>query len=85
MVNCGRECLVFSRVVGYYSPLKTWNLGKLSEWKERRPYEVTKENIQEEGRETIEADLFSPGREDLENEWASASCHEATISQAVGL
>lgn len=31
-------CQVFSRVVGYISPTKYWNKGKLQEWKERQEY-----------------------------------------------
>jgi len=35
-----RQCEVYSRVVGYISPVKQWNKGKKAEWKERRNYEV---------------------------------------------
>ena len=35
--------LIFSRVVGYFSAVnKDWNPGKLSEWKDRRPYSLDK-------------------------------------------
>ncbi len=34
--ECGSECEVFSRVVGYYSPIHAWNAGKKEEWKRRR-------------------------------------------------
>ena len=33
-----QECLVFSRVTGYYSPTKNWNKGKQEEWKARKMY-----------------------------------------------
>jgi len=36
------ECLVFSRIVGYYQPVRQWNKGKQKEWKERVPYELAK-------------------------------------------
>jgi hypothetical protein len=29
------KCEVFSRVVGYYQPVETWNLGKREEFKDR--------------------------------------------------
>ena len=27
---------IFSRVVGYYSNVDKWNLGKINEWKDRK-------------------------------------------------
>lgn len=35
MPKCGRECEVFSRVVGYYRPVNNWNKGKQAEFAER--------------------------------------------------
>lgn len=32
----GRECQVFSRVVGYYQPVDNWNPGKRQEFEERK-------------------------------------------------
>ncbi|MGB7297622.1 MAG: ribonucleoside triphosphate reductase [Candidatus Aminicenantales bacterium] len=37
--KCGSETEVFSRIVGYLRPIKTWNDGKQQEWKDRTPYE----------------------------------------------
>jgi anaerobic ribonucleoside-triphosphate reductase len=34
-----QECLVFSRVVGWMTPIKNFNPGKLSEYKDRKAYE----------------------------------------------
>jgi ribonucleoside-triphosphate reductase len=36
--SCGEETEVYSRIVGYYRPVKNWNHGKKSEFKERRAY-----------------------------------------------
>ncbi len=36
----GSECEVYSRVVGYYRPVKNWNLGKREEFSERKVFEV---------------------------------------------
>ena len=33
-----QECLVYSRVVGWMTPTKNWNPGKLSEFNERKEY-----------------------------------------------
>ena len=35
---CGQECQVWSRVVGYHRPIKNWNKGKQSEFKNRKAY-----------------------------------------------
>ena len=37
------ECLVFSRIVGYYQPVRQWNKGKQAEWKDRVNYVMPKE------------------------------------------
>jgi len=36
--KCGRPCEVYSRVVGYLRPVADWNLGKQTEFKERKVY-----------------------------------------------
>ncbi len=33
-------CEVYSRVVGYYSPVQNWNIGKQQEYKERKSFKV---------------------------------------------
>jgi ribonucleoside-triphosphate reductase len=40
--KCGKDCQVFSRVVGYYRPVQTWNDGKREEFKDRLEYEEQK-------------------------------------------
>ncbi len=35
---CGREAEVYSRITGYYRPVRNWNDGKISEFKNRRTY-----------------------------------------------
>jgi len=32
------KCTVYSRVVGYLSPVSHWNKGKKEEWKDRKEY-----------------------------------------------
>lgn len=38
--KCGAPAEVFSRVVGYYRPISSWNNGKQSEFRQRKVYEV---------------------------------------------
>lgn len=37
--KCGSDTEVFSRIVGYLRPIRTWNDGKQQEWKDRTPYQ----------------------------------------------
>ncbi|MEK6795873.1 MAG: ribonucleoside triphosphate reductase [Spirochaetota bacterium] len=36
--ECGKETEVYSRIVGYYRPIKNWNTGKRAEYMERQEY-----------------------------------------------
>lgn len=42
---CGRETLIFSRVVGYYSPVQSWNKGKKEEYKHRKTFVIQNANV----------------------------------------
>jgi len=37
---CKKETEIYSRITGYYRPVKNWNDGKLQEYKERKTYDV---------------------------------------------
>ncbi|MFA7120723.1 MAG: ribonucleoside triphosphate reductase [Bacilli bacterium] len=37
---CGEETEVYSRITGYYRPVKNWNDGKAKEYKMRKSYEI---------------------------------------------
>lgn len=43
--NCGEETEVYTRIVGYYRPVKNWNLGKKSEYGDRKTFGIVKEKI----------------------------------------
>ena len=36
--HCGKECEVYSRVVGYLRPVKQWNPGKRQEFSDRKTF-----------------------------------------------
>jgi anaerobic ribonucleoside-triphosphate reductase len=38
--ECGKECEVYSRVVGYLRPVSQWNVGKQAEFEERRSFKT---------------------------------------------
>ncbi len=39
---CGQEAEIYSRITGYYRPVKNWNEGKLQEYKNRTTYKRTR-------------------------------------------
>ena len=38
--KCGKETEVYSRITGYYRPVKNWNVGKVQEFKMRKLYDL---------------------------------------------
>ena len=38
--HCGNETEVYSRITGYYRPVKNWNDGKAQEYRERKTYDI---------------------------------------------
>ena len=38
--NCGSECEIYSRIVGYIRPVKQWNKGKKAEFKNRKTFDM---------------------------------------------
>ena len=38
--KCGKESQVYSRVVGFLTPVQNWNKGKKEEFKDRQEYEL---------------------------------------------
>ena len=37
---CGKPTEVYSRITGYYRPVKNWNIGKTEEFRERKTYDI---------------------------------------------
>lgn len=37
---CGLPCEVYSRIVGYFRPIQSWNKGKVEEYKDRKIYDT---------------------------------------------
>ena len=40
--DCGSECEIYSRIVGYIRPVKGWNKGKKAEFANRKTFDMTK-------------------------------------------
>ena len=43
MKKCAQTCEVYSRVTGYFRPIKNWNAGKQEEFRDRVTYVVREE------------------------------------------
>ena len=46
---CGKETEVYSRITGYYRPVKNWNDGKIQEYKERKVYNIETSEMKKPG------------------------------------
>ena len=44
--ECGEVAEVYSRITGYYRPIKNWNEGKSQEFKDRKVYNVGESNME---------------------------------------
>ena len=41
-MKCDQKCDVFSRPIGYYTPVDNWNPGKQAEFRDRVPFSADK-------------------------------------------
>ena len=55
MKNCGRATEVYSRVTGYFRPVKNWNVGKQEEFRNRLFFVAGKESQESEAPATRQA------------------------------
>jgi anaerobic ribonucleoside-triphosphate reductase len=44
--RCNGKMEIFARCTGYIRPIESWNKGKREEFKDRRPYDYQKHNIE---------------------------------------
>ena len=68
--KCGRETEVYSRITGYYRPVKNWNAGKTEEFKERKTYNI--------GSSILEGKQFKVEKEKEAEKETPVSEHEGT-------
>ena len=85
--TCGREAEVYSRITGYYRPVKNWNVGKAQEYKERKVYNIegsvlTHNGPIEEGC-ACEAEEKTAVMADGVYLFASATCPNCKIAEAL--
>ena len=47
--HCGKEAEVYSRITGYYRPVKNWNDGKTQEFQDRKVYDIGRSHLRRAG------------------------------------
>jgi ribonucleoside-triphosphate reductase len=58
--ECGEETEVYSRITGYYRPVKNWNAGKTQEFKERKLYDIDNSRLRTHPDTCCAADDIAP-------------------------
>ena len=48
---CGEETEIYSRITGYYRPVKNWNDGKAQEYKDRKSYDIGTSKLKKENKD----------------------------------
>ncbi|MBQ8431739.1 MAG: ribonucleoside triphosphate reductase [Clostridia bacterium] len=85
--KCGAEAEVYSRITGYYRPVKNWNDGKSQEYKERKTYDIASSVLTHQGpkgeAETTCACESAPVLADGVYLFASATCPNCKIAESL--
>ncbi len=84
--QCGKETEVYSRITGYYRPVKNWNSGKSQEYKERKTYNVAGSVLTHEGPKTMESveaknEFVAPELSDGIYLFVSTTCPNCKIAE----
>ncbi len=85
--HCGKETEVYSRITGYYRPVKNWNNGKSQEYKERKTYNIATSVLTHNGpkNETCVCEAPKEKKFDLLEDgvylFASATCPNCKIAE----
>ncbi len=56
--KCGKETELYSRITGYYRPVKNWNAGKTQEFKMRKVYDLKNSELPSEPCEDVSLDKY---------------------------
>ena len=80
--KCGKETEVYSRITGYYRPVKNWNDGKSQEYKERKTYDIANSKLTRKGpkEEVVEEQQNTAFLADGVYLFASATCSNCKIA-----
>jgi len=65
--KCGEETEVYSRITGYYRPVKNWNDGKAQEYKHRKAYDMKCSDIKAHKKDACEEGVLLFGTKTCPN------------------
>lgn len=80
--HCGEETEVYSRITGYYRPVKNWNDGKTQEFKDRKVYNISNStlNIKTHEAKKAEGEVKVPGGEPRTLLFTTKTCPNCRIA-----
>ena len=83
--TCGKETEVYSRITGYYRPVKNWNDGKAQEYRERKTYDIANSVLTHNGprAEEQQACAQQAAMGDGVYLFASATCPNCKIAESL--
>lgn len=85
---CGKPTEVYSRITGYYRPVKNWNVGKSEEFRERKTYDIGNSHLRHSGPEAPQGDDAAKHDEEKAKETApillftTKTCPNCRIAKA---
>ena len=68
--KCGAETEVYSRITGYYRPVKNWNAGKAQEFRDRETYKIMDSSPRHDLKKSVKEEAVMT--EDADNDEATA-------------
>jgi len=85
--TCGKETEVYSRITGYYRPVKNWNDGKSQEYKERKTYDIANSVMTRSGVTEEKCDCAAEAKTALLEDgvylFASATCPNCKVAESL--
>lgn len=82
---CGEETEVYSRITGYYRPVKNWNDGKAQEYKDRTLYDIENSVLvsKDVPRDVCKKLEHTPESDNMIYLFASATCPNCKVAAAL--
>ena len=84
---CGEDAEVYSRITGYYRPVRNWNAGKTQEYKERKEYVIDVDGLKNVNKdcakEEVKAESGNGGLADGNYLFASPTCPNCKIAYSL--
>jgi ribonucleoside-triphosphate reductase len=80
--TCGEEMEVYSRITGYYRPVKNWNVGKTEEFKERKEYDLKKSKLTKHDKKEDRKEVKKTKKKDEIMLFGTKTCPNCTLAKS---